>query len=143
MWLKLFLHTPCPLLFSLSIFATSWMVKSENSGGEKMTKATNSFMLKCWDSICSPKACGGLGFRRMKDYNIALFPKLAWSIATNKDTLWVQLLKAKYLRWKSFLHDDITHFNASWIWSDVIKCRFLILKGVVYSTNIIISTLII
>lgn len=32
----------------------------------------NSLVIKCWDSICSPTACGGLGFRRMKDYNMAL-----------------------------------------------------------------------
>lgn len=54
------------------------------------------------DSICAPKACGGIGFRRMKDLNIALFSKLLWNIAANRNSLWIQFLKAKYLRGKFF-----------------------------------------
>lgn len=102
----------------------------------------NSLMLKCWDSICSPKSCGGLGFIRMKAFDFALFSKLAWQIASNKDTLWVQILHAKYLRGKSFLNDDITHFNSSWIWADVMKCKNLIHKGAIFSINNISDILI-
>lgn len=48
-------------------------------------------MPKCWDSICLPKSVGGLGFKRMFDVNKALIAKLAWSIASSNDKLWVHL----------------------------------------------------
>lgn len=62
-------------------------------------------MLKCWDSICTPKSCWGLGFRRLQDFNKALFSKLAWLIASDKDLLWIQLLKS----------NDLSVSNSSWI----------------------------
>lgn len=93
-------------------------------------------MLKCCDSICSPKASGGLGFRRMRDFNLALLSKLAWSIATNKDLLWLQILKAKYLKGKSFIHDDLSHYCASWMSTDISKCRNIVLQGANFSISI-------
>lgn len=93
-------------------------------------------MLKCWDSICTLKACGGLGFRRLYDFNKALISKLALSIASNKDIIWVQMLKCKYLRGKSFLFDDLSFNSASWAWNDIKNTRDLILKGAsFYVTN--------
>lgn len=45
------------------------------------------FFLKCWDSICAQKATEGC--------TILTSP---WTLAENKDLLWVHLLKSKYLR---------------------------------------------
>lgn len=92
----------------------------------------NSLMLKCWDSICLPKSCGGLGFRRMFDLNFALLSKLAWSVASDKDILWVKILRSKYLRGKFFLSDDLSFYNSSWLWKDFSNCRDLICKGALF-----------
>jgi hypothetical protein len=37
---------------------------------------TRNFSLKSWNSLCNPKALGGLGLRKMKDVNLALIAKL-------------------------------------------------------------------
>ncbi|KAL3649275.1 hypothetical protein CASFOL_005678 [Castilleja foliolosa] len=96
----------------------------------------NSLMLKCWDSICQPKVLGGLGFRRLDDINSAMISKLAWSLACNTDTLWVQLLKAKYLRGKNFLVDNLDHSSPSWLWKDIVSCRDLLCKGAIFKVGI-------
>ncbi|KAL3628348.1 hypothetical protein CASFOL_027394 [Castilleja foliolosa] len=95
----------------------------------------NSLMLKSWDVICSPKSIGGLGFRRHHDANLALMAKLAWALASNSSSPWISLIKAKYLRGKSFLNDNLIACNASWIWKDISSCRDLINNGSIYSIS--------
>jgi hypothetical protein len=59
--------------------------------------------LKSWNSICSPKALGGLGLRKMEEVNLALISKLGWKLLTQADSLWVCQLKGKYISYGSFL----------------------------------------
>lgn len=54
------------------------------------------FTLIGWNKICVPKACGGIGFRKLEDINKAMVCKLGWTLATEEDRLWVKALKAKY-----------------------------------------------
>ena len=57
-----------------------------------------------WDSVCQPKAFGGLGFRRFVDLNQPLVAKLGWILQTDGNRLWVRALKQKY-----FSHSDCIH----------------------------------
>ncbi|KAL3626892.1 hypothetical protein CASFOL_029297 [Castilleja foliolosa] len=92
----------------------------------------NALMLKCWDSICSPKSSGGLGFKRAYDLNIGLMAKMTWLIASDQNIFWIKLIKSKYLRGKSFLADDPSALNCSWLWTDICSCRLLIKEGALY-----------
>jgi hypothetical protein len=49
-----------------------------------------------WDTICSPKDSGGLGFRKLRDVNLVSMMKLGWRIITNPDSLWARVLWQKY-----------------------------------------------
>ncbi|CAL1356335.1 unnamed protein product [Linum trigynum] len=51
-----------------------------------------------WETICLPKDQGGLGLRSARELNAAYHMKLAWTMLTNPDELWVQVLKEKYLK---------------------------------------------
>ncbi|KAL5560987.1 hypothetical protein UlMin_030734 [Ulmus minor] len=57
--------------------------------------------LKAWDALCKPKSLGGLGFRRMRDFNLALLSKWGWNILTGKNSLclsfWKSILSLKEL----------------------------------------------
>lgn len=45
---------------------------------------------------CSPKDQGGLGFRKMHDFNKAMVMKLGWGLINSPRALWVRVLKSKY-----------------------------------------------
>ena len=49
-----------------------------------------------WDTLCKPKAYGGLGLKELNVMNKALLMKLSWRIISAKDSLWVQVLCTKY-----------------------------------------------
>lgn len=49
-----------------------------------------------WNQVCQPLDNGGLGIKHMKSMNEALLMKLAWGLITEKEALWVQVLRRKY-----------------------------------------------
>ncbi|XP_026436221.1 uncharacterized protein LOC113334099 [Papaver somniferum] len=69
-----------------------------------------------WDNINLPKDQGGLGFRYLEKFNIALICKLVWKIVTEHDEFWVNILSAKYFKDYSILHLQKLNENYSWIW---------------------------
>ena len=48
-----------------------------------------------WDKFCFPKAEGGLGFKKLKEFNLALLAKQGWQLQHRHDTLMYRVLKAK------------------------------------------------
>ena len=59
--------------------------------------------LKSWDSICSPKALGGLGIKKTEDMNQDLVAKLTWEEASNVEKLWVKMFQKRYVRDKNLM----------------------------------------
>ncbi|GFS37673.1 cellulose synthase like D4 [Actinidia rufa] len=51
-----------------------------------------------WDDICLPKKEGGLGFKNLEAWNLALLSRNLWNIQAKKDTLWVRWMHEKYLQ---------------------------------------------
>jgi hypothetical protein len=52
-----------------------------------LSKKTRNLTLKSWGSLCIPKSLGGLGFRKMRDVNLALVSKLGWKLHTRSDSM--------------------------------------------------------
>ena len=57
-----------------------------------------------WDRICRHKYRGGIGLRKTAAVNIAFQCKLAWKILTNKESMWAQSMRQKYLQQYDFFH---------------------------------------
>lgn len=100
-----------------------------------VNKNGNSFMPKCWDSICLPKASCGLGFRKMHNVNRFLISKHAWNLATAKNSLPIKLFYSKYLSNLPFLTYDLSPANFSWIWKDILNTKDLIHKGACFEIS--------
>ena len=49
-----------------------------------------------WDHLCIPKIGGGLGFRKLHDFNLALLGKQGWKFVTNLSSLVSQIYQARY-----------------------------------------------
>ncbi|KAK1318767.1 hypothetical protein QJS10_CPB04g01215 [Acorus calamus] len=49
-----------------------------------------------WDLVCLPKMRGGLGVRKLKEFNLALISKWVWQWMVNQGAMWVRLLKERY-----------------------------------------------
>ncbi|KAG8492635.1 hypothetical protein CXB51_010097 [Gossypium anomalum] len=49
-----------------------------------------------WNRLCYPKGMGGMGFRDMHVFNLALLGRQVWRLVNFKDTLCFKVLSAKY-----------------------------------------------
>lgn len=63
-----------------------WAKKSKDHG----------LAMVAWDSLCTPKGMGGIGFRDLRLFNIALLGRQVWWLINNKDTLCYRVLSSKY-----------------------------------------------
>lgn len=62
------------------------------------TEEKKKIHLVNWHSVCKSKDKGGLGLRKAKTQNLALLMKLGWKLINSDESLWVRILKDKYLK---------------------------------------------
>ena len=71
-----------------------------------------------WRKMCKPKSLGGLGFRNLQAFNLALLAKQAWKILTNPSSLVAHILKAKYFPYCDVLNASLCS-NPSYTWRSI------------------------
>ena len=55
-----------------------------------------------WDHVCLPKQEGGLGLKRVEDWNKAVVTKHIWNLFTQVGSLWVAWVHCELLKGRSF-----------------------------------------
>lgn len=84
-----------------------------------------------WQSICKPKANGGLGLRRASDMNKAMLAKLNWRLLIeDEDKLWVRLMRRKYNTYLLLMTRTTISQGGSYIWRALTWSKDLLLKGI-------------
>lgn len=58
---------------------------------------------------------GGLGFKKIEDYNDSLMGKLSWHIFCNPNSLLAQVLKGKYFPDEPFLDSVEKSGSSQWV----------------------------
>uniref|UniRef100_A0A803NKE8 Reverse transcriptase domain-containing protein n=1 Tax=Cannabis sativa TaxID=3483 RepID=A0A803NKE8_CANSA len=82
-----------------------------------------------WKRMCRHKHAGGLGFRDLRDFNIALLGKQAWRLLTHDLSLVGRVFKARYYPAANFLKSDLGD-NPSFVWRSVFEAKELLISGV-------------
>ncbi|CAH9112535.1 unnamed protein product [Cuscuta europaea] len=84
---------------------------------------------RSWDYLCRPKKLGGLGFRKIRDFNKAMLAKQGWKLLTEPDFLAGRVFQAHYYPGQSYLTASLGN-NPSFIWRSLVEVQDIIRKGV-------------
>jgi hypothetical protein len=60
-----------------------------------------------WDRMAYPKAFGGMGFRDLHSFNLAMIAKQGWNIVTKPHTLVAKIYKARYFPHSTFFESHL------------------------------------
>lgn len=77
--------------------------------------------------MAQTKDTGGLGFRELETFNIALLTKMATRVSTEPDSLWVKILKGIYYPMGD-LNSASKGARASWGWASLLHGRDTLIR---------------
>lgn len=81
-----------------------------------------------WDKLCTPKASGGMGFRDLTAFNLALLAKQGWQLQQNSNSLFYRVFKSKYFIDTSFVNAQKGR-NPSYVWRSILAAQAIIRQG--------------
>ncbi|XP_019199805.1 PREDICTED: uncharacterized protein LOC109193404 [Ipomoea nil] len=84
---------------------------------------------KAWDKLCVPKKYGGLGFKDLRAFNLAMLGKQAWRMLTKPDSLVTRVYKARYFPTGTFFDAQVGN-NPSFCWRSIMAAKSIICSGV-------------
>jgi hypothetical protein len=83
-----------------------------------------------WEVMCSPKMDGGLGFRDLELFNLALLARQAWRLLQNPESLSAQILKAVYFPNSNLLEATLGS-HPSQVWRAIVEGRDVMKQGII------------
>ena len=81
-----------------------------------------------WQTLCKPKSEGGLGFKDLYAFNLALLAKQGWRLIQFPNSLVARIFKAKYYPSTDFMQAHVSS-NSSYCWRSVAASRMIIQRG--------------
>ncbi|KAG7534826.1 Reverse transcriptase domain [Arabidopsis thaliana x Arabidopsis arenosa] len=91
-------------------------------------KDTKGMHWKSWEALSKPKAEGGLGFKDIEAFNLALLGKQLWRMLTHKDSLLAKVYKSRYFRHSDPLSAPLGS-RPSFAWKSIHAAQELIKQG--------------
>lgn len=82
-----------------------------------------------WNKVAKKKDSGGLGFKEIIDFNLAMLAKVGWRLICNPDSLLARVLQAKYYPSLSFMDAPVGR-STSWGWKGILQGRKILKAGV-------------
>ncbi|KAJ1285997.1 hypothetical protein BS78_03G320500 [Paspalum vaginatum] len=84
-----------------------------------------------WEKLTRSKKKGGLGFRDLHLFNLALLSRQVWRLLTNPDTLCGQVLKARYFPNSNILQ-CVPKASISYAWRSILRGAELLKDGIIW-----------
>lgn len=75
-----------------------------------------------------PKNEGGMGFRDLRFFNLAMLAKQGWRLLHDQSSLLFQCFKARYFPWCNFL-DAVESPNCSYVWRSIVAALPILKNG--------------
>jgi len=85
-----------------------------------------------WEKLSIHKSQGGMGFKDLSAFNLAMLGKQAWKFLSEPKSLVSRIFKARYFPNKSFLDANIGH-NPSYVWRSILRSRLIVRGGTRWS----------
>ncbi|VFQ76052.1 unnamed protein product [Cuscuta campestris] len=82
-----------------------------------------------WTRMAVPKNFGGLGFKQVRAFNVAMLGKQGWRFLTRPEALVSRVFKARYFPTSSFLEAHLGA-NPSSCWRSILESQSLLLEGI-------------
>ena len=84
--------------------------------------------------LTQAKKEGGMGFRDLRNFNLAMLAKQEWRLLHEKESLVFRCFKAKYFPRGSFLEaTDVP--NSSFVWKSLLAAQNILNKGCCWSVG--------
>lgn len=85
----------------------------------------------CWGALTKPNAVGGIGFRELHYFNLAMIAKQVWNLLQHPSSIIFHILKAKYFRRKSLM-DACLGYQPSYLWRSLLAAKQLVEDGLAW-----------
>lgn len=125
---------------AIPTYSTSCFLLSPSTC-KKITSATSNYWWSSkfdrrglhwrrWSELTLPKCHGGMGFKDIKLFNIAMLGKQGWRLMTNQSSLCARVLKGKYFPHGDFL-EARNKRNSSHTWRAILAGRKTLELGLI------------
>ncbi|WOG90771.1 hypothetical protein DCAR_0310016 [Daucus carota subsp. sativus] len=81
-----------------------------------------------WERLCKVKEAGGLGFKDLRSFNVAMLAKQGWRLLNNENPLVTNILKARYFPNTDFLNAKLGN-NPSYMWRSILEAQEVVKQG--------------
>ena len=81
-----------------------------------------------WEKMCKSKADGGMGFKDLKPFNLALLAKQGWQLVQNPGSLAHRVLKVKYFLESNFMEAQLGK-KPLYTWRSLVAVREVLDRG--------------
>lgn len=73
-----------------------------------------------WGRMCEARENGGLGYKNLHDFNLAMLAKQGWRLVNGENSFVTSIMKAQYFPSTDFLNAKLVD-NPSFMWRSIVS----------------------